>query len=101
MNNSLKSFSKQPQVCEKIFQKRSSINTFGEGKEIFDMNFYKSFLDQKMPGFLKASLNVQQAHALLNKFILVEPENLFSGEIEQRLHRINAILLYANHIASV
>ena len=52
-----------------------------------------------MPGFLKASLNVQQAHALLNKFTLVEPENIFSGDIQPRLHRTNAVLLYVSQPA--
>ena len=46
-----------------------------------------------MPGYLKASLNVEQARLLLVKFKPIPVEDLISDEIAHRFNRVNATLL--------
>ena len=52
-----------------------------------------------MPGYLKASLNVEQARLLLVKFKPIPVKDLISDEVAHRFNRVNATLLYVSQPA--
>ena len=59
------------------------------------LTFCTAFADLTMPGFLKASLSIAQARALLVNFVLMAVENLLSpSPAMPRLSMLEAVLLY-------